>query len=305
MKRLHLIASIVLATLRMQAQEVSIGVLVPGTEQGYTPVQSNMLQSSMEKLCTSHGITVENIPDGFFLYPTIAVVSDEVAEGGMRNINTMKAEVTLSVRRIGGDVVATVSKTLSGSGYSKSQATTSLIQHLNIADPVFDRFISDAQNAIVGYYQSQCNRIMTQADQHAATHDYRAAIAKLCQIPSIAPCFASVSGKMSEYYTLYQTQLCSSIKMEVEAAMATHDYEAAITLLSEIDPSSQCYTYAVDQFRKIEKEVARLEKRDWEFKMRQYNDAVATERQLISACRDVAKAYYSATPTIHYTQVIR
>lgn len=305
MKRLVLFVSIVFATVSGQAQEVSMGVLVPDEEQGYTAAQSSMLQSRMERLCTSHGVAVVNIPDGFFLYPTISIVSDEVAEGGMCNINTMKAEVTVSVRRIGGDVVATVSKRLSGSGYSKNQATTALIQSLNITDPVFDKFISDAKSAMVNYYQSQCEQTLIQADQYAATHDYRAAIASLYHIPSNAPCYATVSGRMAEYYALYQSQLCNSIKMSVESALSTHDYETAASLLAEIDPSSECYDYAINQFQKIEKEVAKIEKRDWDFKMKQYNDAVVTERRLIDACRDVAKAYYSATPTIHYTQVIK
>ena len=305
MKKLFLLVSIILAAATMQGQEVVMGVLSPGEEQGITVAQSNMLQSRMEKLCTSHGITVVNIPDGFFLYPTIAIVSDEVAEGGMRNIYTIKAEVTLSVRRIGGDVVATMSQNLSGSGYTKSQATTSLIQSLNVNGNAFDKFISDAKSAMVRYYQSQCKQVMFQADQYAAMHDYRTSIATLCQIPANAPCFSSVGEKMKEFYAHYQSQLCNSIKMNVESALATHDYEAAASLLAEIDPSSECYEYAINQFQKIEKEVAKIENRDWNFKMKQYNDAVTTERRLIDACRDVAKAYYSSTPTVHYTQVIR
>lgn len=305
MKRLVLFVSIVLAAVSGQGQEVSMGVLVPGEEQGYTAAQSNMLLGRMERLCTSHGIAVVNIPDGFFLYPTIAVVSDEVAEGSMRNINTMKAEVTLSVRRIGGDVVASVSKTLSGSGFSKSQATTALIQSLNITDPVFDKFISDAKSAMVNYYQSQCKQILIQADQYATTHDYRAAIASLYHIPSDAPCYAIVRGKMAEYFELYQSQLCNNIKMNVESALSTHDYETAASLLAEIDPSSECYEYAINQFQKIEKEVAKIEKRDWNYKMKQYNDAIAIEKQYIKAVTEIAKAYYSTSPTVHYTQVIR
>jgi len=305
MKKLVLFLSLVLSVVHMRGQEVTLGILVPDEELGFTAAQCNMLQGRMEKLCTSHSIAVVNNPDGFFLYPTIAIVSDEVAEGGMRNINTIKAEVTLSMRRVGGDVAATVSKTLSGSGYSKSQAITSLIQSFNVADPLFDRFIFDAKGAIVRYYQTQCKQIMIQADQYAATQNYRAAIATLYQIPTDAPCFANVSEKMSNYYNLYQTQLCNSIKMNVESAQSLHDYETAAKVLIEIDPSSDCYEYAIKQFQMIEKEVAKLEKRDWNFKMRQYNDAVAIERQLIDACRDVAKAYYSATPNIHYTQVIK
>lgn len=305
MKKLALFLSVFFIIVSARGQEFSIGVLVPGEEQGLSIAQSNMLQTRLERLCTSNGIAVINVPDGFFLYPTISIVSDEVAEGGMRNINIVKAEVTLSVRRIDGDVVSTVGRSLSGSGYSRSQAITSLIQSLNVMESIYTRFISDTKSAMMSYYQSQCKQIMIQADQYAAIGDYRAAIAKLFRIPSNAACFASVSEQMSKYYSLFQSQLCKTVKMTVESALSTHDYEVAAHLLTEIDPSSECYDYALKQFKHIEKEVAKLEKRDWDFKMRQYNDAVVTERQVIDACRDIAKAYYSTSNTVHYTQVIK
>ena len=93
--------------------------------------------------------------------------------------------------------------------------------------------------------------------------------------------------------------------MEVASALSTHDYEGAATLLTEIDPLSECYGYAQEQFKRIEKEVAKWEQREWNFRMRQYNDEVSLERQRIAAVAEVAKAYYSTEPIIHYTQIIK
>lgn len=286
-------------------QEIAFGVLVPDEEQGYSKAQSTMLQSRLEGLCNRNGVAVVNNPDGFFLYPSIAIISDEVAEGGMQNIHSMKAEITVSVRQIGGNVIASVSKTYKGAGRSKEQAMTSLVQSFNTSDAVFAKFMSDAKVAAVNYYQTQCAQIMTKAEQYAATNDYRAAIATLYQVPSMTPCYSAVSEKMKAYYNLYQSQLCKTVRMSVESAMATHDYDGAASLLAEIDPSSECYDYATEQFKKIEKEVAKIEKRDWDFKMRQYNDAVAVEKRLIDSATEVAKAYYSTKPTVYYTQVLR
>ena len=286
-------------------QEIAFGVLVPDEEQGYSKAQSSMLQNRLEELCNRNGVAVVNHPDGFFLYPSIAIISEEVAEGGMQNIHSMRAEITVSVRQIGGNVVASVSKVYIGAGRSKEQAMTSLIQSFNTSDAVFPKFMSEAKVAAVNYYNTHCVQIMTKAEQYAVTNDYRAAIATLYQIPSRAPCYSTVGEKMRAYYNLYQIQLCKTVEMSVASAMATHDYDGAASLLAEIDPSSECYDYAMEQFRKIEKEVAKIEKRDWDFKMRQYNDAVAVEKRLIDVASEVAKAYYSTKPTVYYTQVIR
>ena len=93
--------------------------------------------------------------------------------------------------------------------------------------------------------------------------------------------------------------------MEVEAAVAVHDYDEAASLLTQIDPSSECYSYAMKQFKQIENEVAKLENREWNYKMKQHDDKLAIQKQIIKAVGEVAKAYYSSTPTIHYTQVIK
>ena len=286
-------------------QEIAFGVLVPDEEQGFSKAQSTMLQNRLEELCNRNGVAVVNNPDGFFLYPSISIISDDVAESGMQNIYSVKAEITVSVKQIGGAMVASVSKTYKGAGRSKEQAMTSLVQSFNTSDAIFSKFMSEAKVAVVKYYHTHCVQIMTKAEQYTATNDYRAAIATLYQIPSMTPCYSTVGEKMRAYYNLYQTQLCKTVEMSVASAMATHDYIGAVSLLAEIDPSSECYNYATEQFKKIEKEVAKIEKRDWDFKMRQYNDAVAIEKRWIDVASEVTKAYYSTRPTVHYTQVIR
>lgn len=305
MKRFTFVIVLFAMSLLGYGQEITFGVLVPDMEQGFTLSQSDMLQRRLESLCSRNGAFVMNNPNGFFLYPTIAVISDEVAESGMQNVYSIKAELTISARQIDGGVVASVSKTYRGVGRSRVQAMTALIQAINISDAEYAKFIIEAKAAAVKYYQTQCGRIMAQAEQYAATNDYRAAIATLFQVPQEASCYSIVGTKLSEYYKQYQTLLCSTVKMDVEAAMATHNYDGAALLLTEIDPSSECYNYAVEQFKQIENEVAKIEKRDWDFKMKQYNDAVALEKRLIEATTEVAKAYYSTRPAVHYTQVIR
>lgn len=286
-------------------QEVCIGVVVPTEEQGYTEAQSSLMLTKLENLCVQNGVSPYYVPNGFVLYPVIDIFSDEVVEGGMQSIYSVKAYLTLSVRRMGGVVVASTTKTISGAGKTRQKAMTSLIQSINASDPTYSQFLSQAKHNIATFYVEHCADIVSLAEHQAAIHDYKGAIALLYSVPVDAPCYKEVTGKMVAYYKQYQSQLCNSIKMEVEAAVAVHDYDEAASLLTQIDPSSDCYNYAMKQFKQIENEVSKLEQRNWNYKMKQHDDNVAIQKQIIKAAGEVAKAYYSSTPTIHYTQVIK
>lgn len=292
------------AVVASHGQEITLGVLTPGNEQNLTSSQSALLQSRLESLCTRNGIAVAADPNGFFLYPQIAILSHEVDESGMQNVHAIKIELSLSVRQVEGDAVANTTQTYSGGGLSLEKAITSALQSFSISTPKYQQFIQQAQSSILNYYQRHCTQIIAQAEQAAILHNYRQAIALLAYLPSSLPCAASVNSQLSSYYQAYQSSLCSRVEMEVESAMATHNYTTAAALLTEIDPSSECYPYAVECFKKIETAVKKLEQRDWNFKMKQYNDAIALEKRTLQAATEVAKAYYASQPTVHYTQII-
>ena len=48
------------------------------------------------------------------------------------------------------------------------------------------------------------------------------------------------------------------------------------------------------------------EKKQWDFQMKQYNDAVSLEKQRINAIKEIAVAYYKSQPkTVNYLYIIR
>lgn len=308
MRTLKLALSFFLISLQFSlsfGQDFSLGIVVPDEGENYSNTQSSLLSSKLENLCTKNGIISEFVPNGFVLYPTIDIFNEEVAEGGMQYVYTIKAYFSLSIRQLNGPIILSTAETISGAGLTRQKALTSLIQSINITDKEYSQFITQAKESILYYYETHCPTIIAEAEKSATLNNYEQAIAILCSIPSEAPCYNSIIQKLSTYYKKYQSQLCNSLKMEVESAIASHEYEEAAFLLSQIDPSSDCYSYAMSKFKQVESEVSKIEKRDWDFKMKQHNDNVAIEKQLIKAAGEVAKAYYSSTPTIHYTQVIK
>ena len=72
-------------------------------------------------------------------------------------------------------------------------------------------------------------------------------------------------------------------------------------LLSVIDPNSSCFADAKSLSDQIAKPVLELDKREWDFEMKQYNDQISLEKATIQAARDIGVAYGENQPqTVTY-----
>ena len=84
------------------------------------------------------------------------------------------------------------------------------------------------------------------------------------------------------------------------------NYDIALDILAKIDPSSNCYSEQQTLMKSIESKVSTEAKRQWDFQMKQYNDAVSLEKQRINAIKEIAVAYYTSQPTtVVYDVIVR
>ncbi|MCL2649535.1 MAG: hypothetical protein FWD60_00740 [Candidatus Azobacteroides sp.] len=83
------------------------------------------------------------------------------------------------------------------------------------------------------------------------------------------------------------------------------DYDEALEILSEIDPSSTCYKEQQNLTRSIEGKVSAIAKKQWDFQMKVYNDATSLEKQRINAIKEIAVSYYKSQPkTVNYDIIV-
>ena len=79
-----------------------------------------------------------------------------------------------------------------------------------------------------------------------------------------------------------------------------------LNILSEIDPASPCFKESQNLAKTVESKVNAEEKKQYDFQMKQYNDAVSLEKQRINAIKDIAVSYYkSQTTDINYTLIVK
>lgn len=288
-----------------EAADIYLGVFSPEQMDGLNESQLGKINTKIEQICSLSGISSGYTPEGFAIYPVFEIYEDETVEGGMQNVYSVKAQMTLFIKQYNGVLVGSVSKTYSGFGKSKNQAVVNAIQNINPKEPAFKRFMDTSKEKIVDYYRTHCGQMIDKADMFASQEKYDEAIALLMSIPENVSCYSNVLVKVSKLYELIIEQRAQYFYSIAQTAYASRDYERMAFAIAQISPKSQLYPEAEKLISSMNEKFTAEEKRNWDFKMQQYNDELKLEKQRISAVKEIAKAYYQNKPDITYNLIIK
>ena len=335
-----MIVAMLIATVAM-AQDygrIAINTVVPQLPN--VPEEARAaLETKMQQVATQYGLASNGLSDRFVMTAKVNVTSKDVTPTTPVKIS-QKMDVTLFI----GDVVdnkafESVVLSVAGIGQSEAQSMIKAFNQIKPSNPKLKDFVINAEKKIVDYYLNNCSYILTEANTLAQQRKYDAAIAKLMAVPEVCKeCYEQCMAKAVE---VYQSKLNNDGDALVQKArsqwLAKRDYASAneaLATLGGIDPQSSAQTEAQKLVAEINRhlrgvEAARAkaakeaaekaeakEQRDWEFKMKQYEDNVemarrrqkdktVIERERIAAARDVGVAYGKNQPqTITYNNFI-
>jgi hypothetical protein len=297
--------------------KIVLSVVMPENLEGLTASQLSKLESKITQITTRAGLAANSYNQTFVIYPKFAIYESQVVEGGMQNITVLTAELSLYILQTTTNVLfASVSKPLKGSGKSREAAITQLISQIPVSDKAFAVFIDEGKQKIIQYYETNCNNIVKKADSYIQRQQYDQALGLLMSVPEeVSACYDKILNKAIDTHQALLTQICSEKMLQAKTMLATKNYEGTLGVLSEIDPSAVCFKEALAMVQSIENRISEAEKQQWDFRMKQYEDARnlkqqqhersleqqrnanELERQRIDAIKEVAIAYYKSQPT--------
>ena len=285
--------------------KITIGILMPDQSEGMNEIQLGKFKTKMEQLCSKNGVISSWSTNSFYLRPIVDIYQSDVVEGGMQNIYVIKAELTIFITQADGTTVNSISKSLKGSGNSKEKAINDMIANIPVGDSSFQTFLTEGKKKIINYYESRCADILLKANNLFQQEKYEMSLALLMSVPEEVSCYKDITNKAAEIYSAYQDKMCAQLTSAANAAIAVQDYYKAAEYLTQINPNSSCYGFAVNTFKKVEEKVTALEERDWNFSMKQYDDSVNLEKMRIQAVKEIAISYFKNQPDIHVQQFIK
>lgn len=250
------------------------------------------LKNKLIQIVNNSGMTSFDYSN-FYITPKISI-NTEVVEGGMQNITVAWLDVNLIIHQPDtGLVFSTYSTSLKGGGTSKEKAINDVFNKIKVNSKEFKDFIHQGKEKIVSYYQSKCNSIITSADNYAKKGEHEYAIATLMSIPEeVGSCYTTAQNKSIEIYKQLQSKNCNELQHKAQVLIANKEYEGALSILMSIDSSSPCFANSKKLIASIESKIKAEDKKQWDFMMEQYNDAVNIEKQRINAVKEVAVSYF-------------
>lgn len=288
--------------------KIALSVVMPEKIEEMDVSQLSKLETKISLIVTKYGLAASGYNKNFVIYPKFEVYEANVVEGGMQNIVVVTAEVSLFIKQVDNNILfSSVSKPLKGTGSSKKLAITNAISNIPTNDSDFKVFIETGKNKIIQYYEATCSDIVLKSESFVKMQQYEQALGLLMSVPEeVSSCYNQVQDKAIEAYKAYQSQRCSELIQKAKTMLAANNYVGTLNILAEIDPSTSCYSEAQTIGNNTAIKVDAEEKKQWDFKMKQYNDGVALERQRVDAIKEIAVAYYKSQPTtVNYNYIIR
>ncbi len=285
---------------------ISISVVTPKNSELLSFNQLSKLRNRVLKIASSNSLSSSGFNTNFVLYPIFEIYDEEVVEG-MQNITIVEAELSLFIKQVDNNLIfATHTMTLEGSGRNKSDAITNIIGDIPTRNDKLKNFITEGKNEIINYYEKNCAKIESQAITAAKMKNYEQAFNIIMSVPSEVSCNNKLQKTAISIYKDYQNHICQTNMLKAKTKISSQDYDYALNILANIDPASNCYAEAKKKISEIEGKVSIEKKREWEFKMKQYDDAVSLQKERINAIKEIAVAYYSQEPPTHnYMYIIR
>lgn len=187
---------------------------------------------------------------------------------------------------------------LGGIGQTGGQAFMDALRRLDLTKSKLESSIKEAVAEITSYYNANCSNILANASTLLEADQFEEAVATITQIPDLAnlnckPQYNVLYGKIAKRFTSYKCSYAIQKAKKEWALNPTKEGVAAVSIaLDGINLSSDCQKDFNDLINEIKKKLQGDEFDEKTFRRKIYEDAVALEKDRISAMRDIAVEYY-------------
>lgn len=246
---------------------------------------SRLLETKMQQVITANGIADDACSSRFIMTSKIHVINKNIIASAPARVS-LELDVTFFI----GDVIenkiyATQTITISGIGINENKAQINAINRIQTRDKsLLQCLIREAKEKIIQYYQANGERIINHTKLLCKRGNYDEAMCLLLQVPDIdRDYFLKCQEQIGEIYqqkiNLQGEQLFNKAKLMWAQSPNAAGALEVIDLLEQINISAQCYPLIDSLTKEISVQLQKDKEREWQFKLRQYEDSKAKEQR--------------------------
>lgn len=297
----HLITAIISLFLTANAlgadnDYISLGAFVSNDPASIPEEAASLLKSRMQRVIAADGFADNQAPGRFALVAKCDVLEKDIAPTTPPRISQKLELSFVVVDLIENKVYGGCDMTVSGIGTNETKAFSAAFQKVSVQNRQIKTLLSEAKEKILDYYTNSCPQIQTEAKTLASTGQFDKAIFSLMSVPPVCTeCYNSCQQLASEIYQQKIDTECSRMLAQAKSKWAASQSGATAIevaeIISQIDPRSSGYPAVVEFRTSASVKLAADAKREWEFRMKKYEDNQQFKRSIVDACRAVGVTF--------------
>ena len=288
----------------------TIGMSAQVVDEKIPEEAAQQLETKLQSALTSNGFVDNGYVERYVLTAKVDITQKDVARTTPPRISE-KMDVTMIV----GDVlenktIASVTLQTAGIGINENKTFINAFRNIKGDNPKIQQMLNEAKTRILDYYTNHCSDIIQRADRMSSTQEYDEAIFLLTSVPNVCDdCFSQCQKHAG---VVYQQKIDSEATLLLEKAKtvwaAKQNEQGAnevAGIICQINPKSTSYNQVVALRETVEAKLQADAKREWSFKIKQYEDNQAFKRSLVDAAKAIGVAWGQNQPRTVYKTVIR
>jgi len=269
-----------------------------------------MLMTKLSQIATNNGMGGSQVNPRFIITASVNVGTKDIIAGPPQLIS-QNINITFFVGdALTNTVFSNTSIALKGVGTNENKALIDAFNSINPKNKELLTLLDEGKSKIILYYNSQCDFILKKSKTLTDQQKYKEAIYELMLVPEVCKtCYDNCMEAVQPIYKKFIDRECTIKLNEAKTIWAANPNSNGATavapLLSAINPDAACYNEALAFSETVRKKIEVDDKRNWDFKMKQYSDGIKLEQQRINAVKQIAVEYLKNQPqTIVYDHII-
>lgn len=254
----------------------------------------NLLINKLNQITSHYGMGGSQINPRFIITANINVGSKDIIAGPPQLI-AQNLNITLFIGDAISNIILTnITLSTKGVGTNENKAFIDAFKSLSANNKELFAFLERGKSKIINYYSSQCDFILKDSETLVKQGRFDEAIFKLSLVPEVSQnCYFTSLDRMS---AIYQQKIDVDCKVKLNEAkviwtssQTPAGAEKAGDILSTIHPLATCQTEVSDFIKTIDVKLKADEKARWMFKMKQYADKIAAQKEALRIAEEKGK----------------
>ena len=254
----------------------------------------NLLLTKLNQITSNNGMGGSQANPRFVITVNVNLGTKDIIAGPPQMI-AQNIDITFFVGdAVTNTIFSNTTLSLKGVGTNENKAFIDALKTINPKNKEVLAFLEEGKTKIINYYSTNCDFIIKDAQTLVKQEKYDEAIYQLSLVPDVCKdCYFKCLDTLTQ---IYQQKIDADCKVKFNEAKVTwtaaqtpNGAEKAGDILSAINPMANCQKDVTAFIKVIDAKLKADEKARWQFKMKQYADKIAMQKEKVRIAEEKGK----------------